>query len=286
MQHWVIDSSQQGLQVNAGQAACLIAEIGSDDRTALASAMLSVARHFMPAHHCTVFTYEAERSPRLLSGAGLADHWHVFKAAQQYSRDFFNKDGLQRIIRDNPLIIAKVPKLFGAARMVVHRQSGSDVADSEYRQACYEGVDIVERMSVLARVSDRQWISTNIYRDRNDGAFKAEDVETFLGLAPLFASCAMRHYAADVDGETRYRGTVTDDIGELCPGLTTREREVLLRLLDGLTTERIAEDLHIRPTTVVTYRTRAYEKLGVRSRRELFATVLRRHGPQAAELDA
>jgi DNA-binding CsgD family transcriptional regulator len=61
-----------------------------------------------------------------------------------------------------------------------------------------------------------------------------------------------------------------------------REREVLLRLLDGLTTERIAADLDIRPTTVVTYRTRAYEKIGVRSRRELFAHVLRRYGQMQA----
>jgi len=57
-----------------------------------------------------------------------------------------------------------------------------------------------------------------------------------------------------------------------------REREVLQRILDGVTTERIADDLHIRPTTVITYRTRGYEKMGVSSRRELFAAMLRRRG--------
>ncbi|MNY54382.1 putative transcriptional regulatory protein NarL [compost metagenome] len=102
-----------------------------------------------------------------------------------------------------------------------------------------------------------------------------------LGLAPLIASCITRHYAFDTDGESSFRGAVTDELSEICPQLTVREREVVQRILDGATTERIAEDLSIRPTTVITYRTRAYEKLGVSSRRELFATVLRKRNVAA-----
>ena len=101
----------------------------------------------------------------------------------------------------------------------------------------------------------------------------------------MIANCATSHYALDADGQAGFRSTVTDELSEQCPQLTVREREVVQRILDGVTTERIADDLHIRPTTVITYRTRAYEKLGVNSRRELFAAMLRRRGapdPSAA----
>src|SRR5690606_14350383 len=118
--------------------------------------------------------------------------------------------------------------------------------------------------------------------DESTGPFADSDVQTMLDLAPLLSSCAIRHYAADVDGEARFRDAVTDEVEKLCPNLTVREREVLLRILDGFTINRIAEDLKLRPTTVATYRMRAYEKLGVGSRRELFATVLRRRSATRA----
>ncbi len=50
---------------------------------------------------------------------------------------------------------------------------------------------------------------------------------------------------------------------------------MILRILDGVTAERIAGELGLKPTTVITYHSRAYEKLGIRSRREHFSTLWR-----------
>ncbi|WP_020656759.1 helix-turn-helix transcriptional regulator [Massilia niastensis] len=273
--HWMLDANQSDVPVNASHAARLIREIGNKDRAALAAAILGITQGFMPVHHCTVFAYEASRNPRLLSGASLDNHWVTFNTATLYIRDFFRKDGILPIIRT-------IPYSAGNSQVLVHRQSGQDVSDIDYRVACYDHIGIIDRLAALVQVGKGQWVSTNLYRDRSDGCFTSAEVQRFLGLAPLFASCAARHYASDIDGETIYRSLISDGIDELCPQLTMREREVLLRILDGVTTERIAEDLQIRPTTVITYRTRAYEKLGVSSRRELFATVLRRQAPDEA----
>ncbi|WP_307572513.1 response regulator transcription factor [Variovorax paradoxus] len=84
---------------------------------------------------------------------------------------------------------------------------------------------------------------------------------------------------------------MTNELADLYPCLTLREREVVQRILDGATTERIADELTIRPTTVMTYRTRACEKIGVSTRRELFAALLGRRagartGPQEIPLAA
>ena len=53
--------------------------------------------------------------------------------------------------------------------------------------------------------------------------------------------------------------------------LSAREREICLGVLDGKKAELIAGELDLSPATVVTYRRRAYAKLGISSRGDLFA---------------
>ncbi|HVW84879.1 MAG TPA: response regulator transcription factor, partial [Bryobacteraceae bacterium] len=57
--------------------------------------------------------------------------------------------------------------------------------------------------------------------------------------------------------------------------LSSREFEVLRMIGGGKTVGQIAEDLHLSPTTVSTYRTRLLEKLGVTSTAELMNFAIR-----------
>lgn len=59
-------------------------------------------------------------------------------------------------------------------------------------------------------------------------------------------------------------------------GLTRRERTVLLAACEGRTFATLAEELGVSRSTVGTYCTRAYEKLGVSSREEAQAWLARR----------
>jgi DNA-binding CsgD family transcriptional regulator len=56
--------------------------------------------------------------------------------------------------------------------------------------------------------------------------------------------------------------------------LPRRESEVCERLLRGWTHDGVAADLGISPTTVKTYRDRAFERLGIHHRHQLFALAL------------
>ncbi|WP_370590432.1 helix-turn-helix domain-containing protein [Xylophilus sp. ASV27] len=56
--------------------------------------------------------------------------------------------------------------------------------------------------------------------------------------------------------------------------LTQRERIVCVRMLRGLTLEGIASDLGLALPTVKTYRGRAFARLGIHFRNQLFARVL------------
>jgi DNA-binding CsgD family transcriptional regulator len=53
-------------------------------------------------------------------------------------------------------------------------------------------------------------------------------------------------------------------------GLTPREIDVCARALLGMTAEGTALDLDIKKSSVVTYRKRSYERLGISSQHELF----------------
>jgi len=53
--------------------------------------------------------------------------------------------------------------------------------------------------------------------------------------------------------------------------LSERERQICLSVLGGKKAELIAGDLGLSPATIVTYRRRAYAKLGISSRGDLFA---------------
>lgn len=53
--------------------------------------------------------------------------------------------------------------------------------------------------------------------------------------------------------------------------LSERERQVCLGMLSGKKAEAIAEDIGVSANSVVTYRQRAYQKLGISSRGQLFS---------------
>lgn len=62
----------------------------------------------------------------------------------------------------------------------------------------------------------------------------------------------------------------------LIPGyqlLSARERQILLRTLEGATSSEVADELDVAATTVRTYRARAYEKLGVSSPDEVLEAL-------------
>lgn len=277
MNHWLVNPGRSTESVDVMTAARLVGAMGTSHGPALAQAMLEMLRLGADIHHCSILCFEGERSPRLLSAASVDRQWHVFNIASTYSREHYQKDHLQGFIR-------RYPASFESPTIIVHRQCLTDIEDEGYRTSCYQTIGIVERASVLVRIGRTQSLAINFYRDQSSGLYAEAEIEYLIALAPFLAACASKHYATDRDDISTFRGNVTDELADLCPGLTGRERGVVQRILDGMTTERISEELKIRPTTVVTYRTRAYEKMGVGSRRELFAALLgRQKGPRAVE---
>lgn len=65
-----------------------------------------------------------------------------------------------------------------------------------------------------------------------------------------------------------------DRLSSLCMGLTPREVQVCARLLSGMTYEGVAIDLGLCLPTVKTYRIRAFGRLGIHFRSQLYPLAL------------
>jgi DNA-binding CsgD family transcriptional regulator len=115
----------------------------------------------------------------------------------------------------------------------------------------------------------------DLYRTHRLGRFShAEEAalsavaELLAKLVELHASLGQLALAATVDQREDVLQIVVGLLGE---GLTPRERAVACRIAAGMGTDEIARDIGVMPATVITFRKRAYAKLGIGSRAELFA---------------
>lgn len=275
MQTSLVESSTPHRMIDAAAVAGLVDAIGSHEPANLAGCILEAVRAIVDAQHCTVFAHEAQRNPRLLSGAGVEGPWIAFRTGAVHAREFASQDPLRALIDRKPAIGP-------VGAILVCRQRADGMPAGTLRQECLAAVGLVDRLTVLVRTGEASWVVAHLYRDAGHGLFTPEQVDGLAGVARLIGRCIARHYDCDVDGLGSFRGSVSEGVLEIGARLTEREREVLTRILDGVTVNRIAEDLKLRPTTVATYRMRAYEKLGVTSRQELFATVLRQRATSPA----
>lgn len=69
-------------------------------------------------------------------------------------------------------------------------------------------------------------------------------------------------------------GKIENRLGLDFADLTDRERAVCARTMIGMTAEAIAIDLAIAPSTVLTYRRRAYERYRITSCNQFFLRMI------------
>lgn len=156
-------------------------------------------------------------------------------------------------------------------------------APAEHRAKVYEAHGMAERLS-LAQGADGALLAINFYRHAHQPAFGAGTIERLATLAPALLALVRKHVALGgpaaqpasptPHGDAQADAELAARLHRLCPALTAREQSVCVRLLRGLTLDGIAADLGLALPTVKTYRQRAFARLGIHFRNELFARVL------------
>ncbi|MDB5900526.1 MAG: LuxR family transcriptional regulator [Ramlibacter sp.] len=162
----------------------------------------------------------------------------------------------------------------------------------EHRARVYEAHGMAERVSVVAQ-EDQAVFAVNFYRHEHQPAFSDPQIAAFEAMALPLLELARKHIALTACGPrsslvleegsriaaTMPAGQMRERLLELSGDLTARELDVCVRLLQGLTQDGVAADLGLSLATVKTYRNRAFARLGIHFRNELFARVLRLSPP-------
>lgn len=261
---WIPEHSN--LQVSAADAAGLIEGIGTP---AFAEKLLDLAGRGAQIQHCAVFTLHRHMGVAIAAGASRTPRNIAVETGYLYAASFYSLDAGRK---------KAAAALDEGAQLVMHRQASHDVEHEAYRMACYTRLHIIERLGVLAPHSNGL-MTINFYRDIRWGRFDPAEVDFLSALAFLVVEACRKHIEQSRDAlfcdqrETNLM-RLRELVGSLEQSLPQREQEVCAGILMGMATKVIARDLGVQPNTVVTYRKRAYERLGIRSQNELFLLCL------------
>ena len=245
----------------SGDIAAAVLAIG---RPTFSQVLMATLRRLADVGHCMVFTFDGECSTRCLLdignipigadlGVAYAGHFHLADP----NREMIFKE------RKNALPIV-LPTF--ARRMY----------GQTYRKIFFEDSEIVDKFATAIWV-ESSCFYVNFYRTTAQGRFARAQIERLMQLAPAIGAAVARHFQDQAAPERDPFGKLAGLFASRAPltRLTEREKEVCLRILAGFSSEAISTDLGIGLHSTLTYRKRAYEKLGISSQNELFAIALR-----------
>lgn len=244
----------------------LIARLGEPD---FADRLMLALNALCNADMCSGFAITTGK-PRALFAASIDPRRSAFAriATLRYVQKYWKRD------------TATAYTLGRAHRSVkTIRRPSSVIRDIDYRHECYAEGEVVERLSICR--SGAVPFVINAYRDRASGPFSPAEINRFEAAAPILMASLEKHQQlvaathdtispSQINAQAKQRALMDD------AGLSQRETQVLAAILSGMDQNAIAQAIGIKTSTVITYRRRAYAKLGVRTRAELCARAANR----------
>jgi DNA-binding CsgD family transcriptional regulator len=252
----LLDLRPSASMTSASEAAAdaLVGVIASVGERSFGTQVLEELNRWMPLCWLSVYRLFDDAPPTTHALAsfefddGTRDSWRVYRA------------GLYR--RDETFAAAREKVRNGDA--VLTHWPASEIR-AAHRQQIYSRHRLRERVSLVTGAGDAGLLAVNLYRHQEQPPFSDDAIDGLRLLGRPLLACVARHIAL---AEATNAGSIADTT---LVALTGREREVCERLLKGWTHEGIAADLNVSSATVKTYRNRAFERLGIHHRNELFA---------------
>lgn len=256
MKRWRIEAHADR-QIPVWLATGAIEGVGTPE---LAQCFLRTIQRAMPASHCTIFALEEDGHASVVSAASAYGD-AASMTAYEYIRQGFDR-------QDSNMVWLARRKTPRRSQAWLSYQDAEEVANPAYRRLCYGENSIRERVSVLLLLDNGQRIAISFYRNLAFEGFVESDLAWIDGCAPLLMAAVTAHLR-----KTTGDAPLTPVREKILLDLPQRERQVMSHVLEGRTTKEVADLLGLSTTTVLTYRYRAFAKLGVRTHRELLALV-------------
>jgi DNA-binding CsgD family transcriptional regulator len=247
--------------LDAGMIGEAISAIGTPK---YASACFDVFEQSLDADHWAMYVHRADNS---VTCTASASRIHA-AAAEESVRRF-----VTQCHSADPSLAAT--KRVHDAVCIVNMEI-DDIIDAQYRR-CFERTGVRERLSLYARHgSDLRQLS--IYRSARRRTFSSPEMRYFTTLAAVMMATATKHesLASGVNVLLPHLDlrALEEILEHRYARLSRREREVCSRAAVGKTILGTALDLGIERSSVITYRHRAYQKLGISCQNELVALVM------------
>ncbi|MDH0303294.1 MULTISPECIES: helix-turn-helix transcriptional regulator [unclassified Pseudomonas] len=267
MRIWEPRRDNTPLSLPAHRLSALIAAVTDRERTRLPQAMLDLVRQEVDMINCALFLLPGSGQPQFLSHAQVVEPSTVQGAGQAYTNGFYRRDlALQTAL--------KHPLAQPTRNSLLLLQGVDDIPDRAYRSACYEDVDTAQRFSVIRALDTGEHLMLSFYRSTRGDPLGESEVDYLGALAQVLIEAGVQHCRARPTALSNAESALQRLQDALDVRLSRREADVLGCLLRGLTQEATGDALGIAATSVITYRNRAFVKLGVTSRQSFFARLL------------
>ena len=240
----------------------LVLAVGDDE---FGPVLFDTVSRYLQADMYASFGFCDTHSLRLIFAGGSSSVPEGFPvdASRQYAGGFWKRDPLLRHLLSD-----------AAAPCAIRTQSSERIPNGDYRAYCYDVPGVLDRMSIFRRHGDAA-VLVNFYRYRDSGRFSARDVGRVSGLSDFISALILKHLALTntlaTTGLIAPAAMLASRL--LAHGVTLSEREqaVCAAMLAGASLKEVSRNLGIRLSTAITYKKRAYDKLGISSRFELQA---------------
>lgn len=267
MQVWAVPAVTPPTPLATGRdvSAALVGCIARDD---FGTRALAEVNRALPVAWWTIFRVYDDQPPQLFAQASHAvpdialDCWRIYRSGV-YRDDTHFADACEQAGQ-------------GGTRTVMAHCLADDFGRA-HREQIYAAHSLSERLSIVSAERDGDpgadssgaLLAVNLYRHRAQPRFAPAELDIVLDFAGTLLAVAQRH----IELGSVYLSPA-QRLQRLCPQLTPRELAVCERLLRGLSFDGIGADLGISAATAKTYRNRAFERLGIHHRNELFGLAL------------
>lgn len=158
------------------------------------------------------------------------------------------------------------------------RMHVDNLSDHALRDVVYGETRIKDRLLICSRWGE-DIVGLSVLRSSEAGPFSREDIEGVRSIANTIFALLAKHISLTWHGPNVSVALTSLDEIEACitrcaSPMPRREAEVCSRIIYGMSTVGIALELHIGEETVMTYRKRAYQRLGIATQRELLLWYL------------
>ncbi len=213
--------------------------------------LLRGLREAVGADHISHLSYDRRGRIRHAAAASLIDQAMIDRTTDLYVNDLYRRDPHYALVQ----AAAAEGRAVGDVRVLP--MTADRIADHEYRRLLFESPGFASKISLLSSFGSRTCY-LNLYF--SGATPPVGDLHGFLGArAPLLLALAHRHEELDANAPA------DGSPDEALDSLSRRETQVAALLREGRTAKEVAQALRIAPATVLTYKARLFEKMGVRN---------------------